>query len=153
MNIKQLNKYRYLGLNIAYYRKERGLSQEALAELVNISRTHMSRIETADCAVSLDVVFDICDALNVPPSKIFDFRGAVAKFFFAAALLLHPEHSISRPRLPVTAQIFTLGHSKADRGIFPGLPVDNFLCSTTTKLFSQNNGFPACFFAASSTAS
>ena len=74
MNIKQLNKYRYLGLNIAYYRKERGLSQEALAELVNISRTHMSRIETADCAVSLDVVFDICDTLNVPPSKIFDFR-------------------------------------------------------------------------------
>lgn len=74
MNIKQLNKYRYLGLNIAYYRKERGLSQEALAELINISRTHMSRIETADCAVSLDVVFDICDALNVPPSKIFDFR-------------------------------------------------------------------------------
>ncbi len=74
MNIKQLNKYRYLGLNIAYYRKERGLSQESLAELVNISRTHMSRIETADCAVSLDVVFDICDALNVPPSKIFDFR-------------------------------------------------------------------------------
>ena len=80
-------------------------------------------------------------------------EGAVAKFFFAAALLLHPEHSISRPRLPVTAQIFILGHSKADRGIFPGLPVDNFLCSTTTKLFSQNNGFPACFFAASSTAS
>ena len=74
MNIKQLNKYRYLGLNIAYYRKERGLSQESLAELVNISRTHMSRIETADCAVSLDVVFDICDALNVPPSKMFDFR-------------------------------------------------------------------------------
>ena len=74
MNIKQLNKYRYLGLNIAYYRKERGLSQEALAELVKISRTHMSRIETADCAVSLDVVFEICDALNVPPNKIFDFR-------------------------------------------------------------------------------
>ena len=74
MNIKQLNKYRYLGLNIAYYRKERGLSQEALAELVNISRTHMSRIETADCAVSLDVVFEICDALNVPPNKMFDFR-------------------------------------------------------------------------------
>ena len=74
MNIKQLNKYRYLGLNIAYYRKKRGLSQEALAELVNISRTHMSRIETADCAVSLDVVFEICDALNVPPNKIFDFR-------------------------------------------------------------------------------
>ena len=88
-----------------------------------------------------------------PWGKLFLRNGAVAKFFFAAALLLHPAPSISRPRLPVTAQIFILGHSKADRGIFPGLPVDNFLCSTTTQLFSQNNGFPACFFAASSTAS
>lgn len=72
---QQYEKYRYLGLNIAYYRKEKGLSQNALAELVNISRTHMSRIETADCAVSLDVVFAICDVLDVPPMKLFDFRN------------------------------------------------------------------------------
>ena len=45
-----------------------------LAEMINISRTHMSRIETADCAVSLDVVFDICDALSIIPAKLFDFR-------------------------------------------------------------------------------
>ena len=74
MNQRQSAKYKHLGLNIAYYRKEKGLSQSQLAELVNISRTHMSRIETADCAVSLDVVFDICDALCVKPSKLFDFR-------------------------------------------------------------------------------
>ena len=71
---QQHEKYKFLGLNIAYYRKEKGLSQSQLAELVNISRTHMSRIETADCAVSLDVVFDICDALCIKPSKLFDFR-------------------------------------------------------------------------------
>ena len=41
---QQKEKYKYLGLNIAYYRKERGLSQLQLAEMVNISRTHMSRI-------------------------------------------------------------------------------------------------------------
>lgn len=74
MQKQQHDKYRMLGLNIAYYRKEKGLSQTQLAEMVNISRTHMSRIETADCAVSLDVVFDICDALSTKPSKIFDFR-------------------------------------------------------------------------------
>ncbi len=66
--------YQLLGLNIAYYRKQRGLSQSELAELINISRTHMSRIETADCAVSLDVVFRICDALALSPNKLFDFR-------------------------------------------------------------------------------
>ena len=74
MQEQQREKFRFLGLNIAYYRKEKGLSQSQLAELVNISRAHMSRIETADCAVSLDVVFDICDVLDVKPSKMFDFR-------------------------------------------------------------------------------
>ena len=74
MRKEQVDNYKYLGLNIAYYRKKKGLSQIKLAEMVNISRTHMSRIETADCAVSLDVVFDICDALDVAPTKLFDFR-------------------------------------------------------------------------------
>ncbi len=75
MNKKQHAWYEQLGLNIAYYRKARHLSQEKLAELVDISRTHMSRIETASCAVSLDVVFDLCDALEVAPKELFDFRG------------------------------------------------------------------------------
>ena len=74
MRNHQSEKYKLLGLNIAYYRKKSGLSQSALAELINISRTHMSRIETADCAVSLDVVFDICDILHISPTHLFDFR-------------------------------------------------------------------------------
>ena len=74
MTVYQGEKYRQLGLNIAYYRKQRGLSQLQLAELVDISRTHMSRIEIADCAVSLDVVFNICDALQIKPQQLFDFR-------------------------------------------------------------------------------
>lgn len=74
MEHRQYEKYRLLGLNIAYYRKKQGLSQMRLAELVNISRTHMSRIETADCAVSLDVIFEICDALQVTPDRMFEFR-------------------------------------------------------------------------------
>lgn len=74
MQKEQYEKYRQLGLNIAYYRKKRGLSQVQLAEKLDISRTHMSRIEIADCAVSLDVVFRICDVLSITPSQLFDFR-------------------------------------------------------------------------------
>ena len=74
MKIEQIEKYRRLGLNIAYYRKIKGLSQSQLAELADTSRTHMSRIETADCAVSLDVVFDICDALGTTADRLFDFN-------------------------------------------------------------------------------
>ena len=43
-------KYRALGLNIAYYRKMKKMTQMDLAEKAQISRTHMSRIETAECA-------------------------------------------------------------------------------------------------------
>ena len=75
MRNNQFSKYRSLGLNIASYRKDRGLSQSELAERVNISRTHMSRIETADCAVSLDVVFDLCDALEIKPVELFAVRA------------------------------------------------------------------------------
>lgn len=74
MDDAHFDEFKLLGLNIAYYRKARGLSQLKLAELINISRTHMSRIETAECAVSLDVIFDICNVLNITPSKLFDFR-------------------------------------------------------------------------------
>lgn len=70
----QFDNYKKLGLNIAYYRKSKGLSQIQLAEKIDISRTHMSRIETADCAVSLDVIFNICDVLEIKPNKLFDFR-------------------------------------------------------------------------------
>lgn len=66
--------YRKLGLNIAYYRKERKLSQMQLADMIDISRTHMSRIENNDCAVSLDVIFSIAKALDVPAYRLFEFR-------------------------------------------------------------------------------
>lgn len=74
MQTQHYDKYKCLGLNIAYYRKSKNLSQSQLAEMVKISRTHMSRIETADCAVSLDVVFEISDVLSVSLDKLFDFR-------------------------------------------------------------------------------
>ena len=68
------DKYRNLGLNISYYRKAAGLSQMQLAELVDISRTHMSRIENNDCAPSLDVVFDIADVLKISAHRLFENR-------------------------------------------------------------------------------
>ncbi len=73
------NEHQYIlkriGLNIAYYRKLKGYSQSKLSELANISRTHMSRIETAECAVSIAVLIDLCNALDIELKDIFDFRN------------------------------------------------------------------------------
>lgn len=68
------DKYKKLGLNIAYYRKDRGYTQIQLAEKVGIDRSHMSAIELATAGVSLDVIFKICEILEVNPKDLFDFR-------------------------------------------------------------------------------
>ena len=57
--------YYKIGQKIRKYRKARGLSQEALAEKVGISVTHMSHIETGNTKLSLSVFVDIARALDV----------------------------------------------------------------------------------------
>lgn len=73
---KHSAEYIRLGLNIAYYRKLKGMTQLQLAEAVNISRTHMSNIEAPNIptSVSLDALFDIAEILDVPVHKLFIFR-------------------------------------------------------------------------------
>lgn len=63
------------GLNVAYFRKEQRMSQEHLAELVGVSRLHISRIETASVSCSLSLVFKLADKLGVPASKLLEIRN------------------------------------------------------------------------------
>lgn len=72
---RHIDELKMLGLNISYYRKYRGLSQSKLAEKIDISRTHMSRIETAQCEVSIHVLLDICEVLNISPKDLFEFKS------------------------------------------------------------------------------
>ena len=77
MVTKHENRYLQLGLNVAYYRKLKGLTQIRLAEIAGISRTHMSNIEApgVDKSVSLDVLFDLSEALGIEPGKLLEIRG------------------------------------------------------------------------------
>ncbi|MGI6008278.1 MAG: helix-turn-helix domain-containing protein [Ruminococcus sp.] len=79
MDYKRLNELRLLGLTIAYYRKARGLTQMELAEAVHISRTHISNIEAPNSktSLSLNTLFDIAEALEVPVKDLFDFHDSV----------------------------------------------------------------------------
>ena len=51
--------------NIRKLRHNLNLSQEQLAEKINISTTHMSHIETGSTKLSLQVLVDIAKVLNV----------------------------------------------------------------------------------------
>ena len=69
-------RYKQIGLNIAFYRKLKGLTQLQLAEKIGISRTHMSNIEAPLMAktMSLEVLLNIADALEIEPYKLLMLR-------------------------------------------------------------------------------
>lgn len=64
-------RYRTLGLNISYYRKKSGMTQEQLAEKAGIERSRISKTEIAWVGTSLDMVYKIADALEIEPYKLF----------------------------------------------------------------------------------
>ena len=66
--------YEKFGLNVVYYRKRKRLTQMKLAELVEIDRSHISAIELGNVGVSFDVVFRLCEVLEITPKELFDFR-------------------------------------------------------------------------------
>lgn len=68
--------YKMIGLNIAYQRKLKGLSQMDLAEAANISRTHLSTIEAPNMptTISLDTLLNIADALEIPVEVLVHFN-------------------------------------------------------------------------------
>lgn len=72
MNIKYRDQYRSLGIKIGYYRRLRGYTQEQLAELINKDTSYLGGIEApgVERGLSLDTLFDIADALKVPPYKL-----------------------------------------------------------------------------------
>ena len=66
-----------IGLNILYYRKEQGLTQQQLADACGeegMSRAFLQRIETGVSSCSVDTLMDIAQALNVPLYKLFEFK-------------------------------------------------------------------------------
>ncbi len=71
MKEKYFDKYRMIGLKISYYRKLRGLTQEQLAEKINKNLAFIGAVEAPNVnrTVSLDTLFDIAEALDVPAYK------------------------------------------------------------------------------------
>ena len=68
-----LNRIKKLGESIATRRKELHLTQNQLAEIVDISREHLAKIETAKRSISLDLLIAIADALKIKVNELFKF--------------------------------------------------------------------------------
>jgi transcriptional regulator with XRE-family HTH domain len=68
-----MSRLNILGKNIRKYREEKGLSQEKLSEIVDLSREYIARVETGHKRISLKKLFEIADALEIKCSQLIDF--------------------------------------------------------------------------------
>ncbi|MRB23432.1 helix-turn-helix domain-containing protein [Bacillus thuringiensis] len=60
-----------LGKNICIYRKNKGMSQEKLAESCNLHRTYIGAVERGERNISIDNIGKIADALDVDITQLF----------------------------------------------------------------------------------
>ncbi len=58
------------GRNLRKYRKEKGISQEKLAEMAGLHRTYISDIERFQRSISLNNIQRIADALEIKTYKL-----------------------------------------------------------------------------------
>lgn len=59
-----------IGSRIRRYRKENGLTQEQLADKINVTKNRVSNWEQGINRPDADILADICRALNVSPSNL-----------------------------------------------------------------------------------
>lgn len=62
--------YDKIGQRVRFFRRARGLSQEELAEKINISVPHMSHIETGNTKLSLPVFVALTQALGIRADEL-----------------------------------------------------------------------------------
>lgn len=69
-----MSRSKCLGKNIAYYRQQKGWSQEILAEKVDLSREYITRVENGQKNISLKKLFAITDALEIEFYNLANFK-------------------------------------------------------------------------------
>lgn len=74
VDFKNRDRFIQLGITISVLRKMRGMSQEELAAEAMMSRSHLSAIEAPNIVrpFSLEVLFNIADALKVTPADLLN---------------------------------------------------------------------------------
>jgi transcriptional regulator with XRE-family HTH domain len=64
-----------LGVHIRKLRERKSISQQNLADMCNMPKTSIGRIERADVAVTIKTLVKIANALEIEPKELLDFHS------------------------------------------------------------------------------
>lgn len=72
MHISPVGLRKEIGRRVARARKAAGLTQESLAERLDVNLVTVSRLERGHSLPGVISLLRLCDALSLPPSRLFD---------------------------------------------------------------------------------
>lgn len=75
LNVKNPDDIKNFGTHLRRVREERNLSQQQLADMANIAKTTIQRIENAKLSATLDLLISISKALDMDVSELVKFKG------------------------------------------------------------------------------
>jgi len=67
----------HIGKNIKKIREEKGLTQQAIADLIAMHRSNYSRVETGDRDLSIEAVGKIAKFFNMTIDDLVNFEGEI----------------------------------------------------------------------------
>jgi len=81
--LRHVKKYdtevKQFGLNLKRIRTEKGMSQQELADLCDIERSTIARVELGTYGVGLRIIFSISETLHIDPADLFTSQSSVVK--------------------------------------------------------------------------
>lgn len=67
----------HIGKNIKKIREEKGLTQQAIADLIAMHRSNYSRVETGDRELSIEAIGKIAKFFNMSIDDLVNFEGEI----------------------------------------------------------------------------
>jgi transcriptional regulator with XRE-family HTH domain len=71
--VRHLKEIESFGIHLRKLREDKGLSQQALADMADITKLSILRIENGRNAPSLDLLVSLSKALEIPFLELMDF--------------------------------------------------------------------------------
>jgi transcriptional regulator with XRE-family HTH domain len=72
--VKNVAEIKSFGTSLRKIREQKGYSQQQLADIADIAKITIQRIENAKFTATLDVLISISKALKIPLKELLDFK-------------------------------------------------------------------------------
>lgn len=74
LSVKNLAEIKEFGVHLRKLREERELSQQQLADIADVAKITIQRIENSKFTVTLDVMISLSKALDLPLKELVNFK-------------------------------------------------------------------------------